>query len=310
MYAPSLLPPGVVVFERGWLSANNILLTDDQGSWLVDTGYVCHTAQTVALVAHQLGERTLDHIVNTHLHSDHCGGNAGLQARWPGVQTWVPQASWAAVQAWDERLLSHGDTGQDCDRFRAEAVLTPGQVLRMAGRDWQVIAAPGHDDDAVVLFEPEGRVLLAGDAIWGQGLSVVFPELWGQGAGQAFERVAATLDRIEQLAPRVVVPGHGAPFTDVAGALAQSRSRLAHFRAHPEAHAQYAAKVLLKFHLLAVQQCTPDQLWAWATAVPYLRGLHQRLAPDQPPVEWLNGLLQALVKAGAASVEPGQVHNR
>ena len=35
-------------------------------------------------------ERPLDLLLNTHLHSDHCGGNAALQARHPGVRTLIP----------------------------------------------------------------------------------------------------------------------------------------------------------------------------------------------------------------------------
>ena len=148
----SLLPNGVQVFERGWLSANNVLLRDAEQAWLVDTGYVTHSAQTLALVQHALGQQPLAHIVNTHLHSDHCGGNAQLQAAYPDSQTWVPERSWQAVSQWDESALSYQVTGQDCARFTAQHAMSPGDELAMAGLRWQVLAAPGHDDDAVLLF--------------------------------------------------------------------------------------------------------------------------------------------------------------
>ena len=71
----------MTVFERGWLSSNNILFTGQHsGAALVDTGYCTHSAQTLALVQSALGRRPLERILNTHLHSDHCGGNAALQA--------------------------------------------------------------------------------------------------------------------------------------------------------------------------------------------------------------------------------------
>ena len=75
--------PGVAstmrVLERGWVSSNNVLLfDDDQSATLVDTGYVTHGEQTLALVRHALEGRRLTRIINTHLHSDHCGGNALL----------------------------------------------------------------------------------------------------------------------------------------------------------------------------------------------------------------------------------------
>ncbi len=48
--ASALIPPTMRVFERGWLSSNNVLLFDDDSSaTLVDTGYVSHRTQTLAL---------------------------------------------------------------------------------------------------------------------------------------------------------------------------------------------------------------------------------------------------------------------
>ena len=78
---------GFHVFERGWLSANNILLFDDDSAVLIDSGYVTHAPQTVALVQQALNGRMLDLLLNTHLHSDHCGGNQALQQAYPGLQS-------------------------------------------------------------------------------------------------------------------------------------------------------------------------------------------------------------------------------
>ena len=86
----SLLPPDIRVFERGWLSSNNILLLGQDNTALVDSGYASHAPQTLALVASALGDRPLDQLVNTHLHSDHCGGNAALQSHYPALRTAIP----------------------------------------------------------------------------------------------------------------------------------------------------------------------------------------------------------------------------
>ena len=79
MTEPSLLPPGVTVFERGWLSSNNVLLTAPDRTVLIDSGYAIHSDQTSSLLRRALGTRGLDFLFNSHLHSDHCGGNAALQ---------------------------------------------------------------------------------------------------------------------------------------------------------------------------------------------------------------------------------------
>ncbi|MDB5894178.1 MAG: fold metallo-hydrolase, partial [Rhodoferax sp.] len=111
------LPAGVTVFERGWLSANNILLQGEAGSALVDSGYCTHAPQTLALLSHALQGRPLDHLLNTHLHSDHCGGNAALQAAYPALRTHIPPGQAAHVADWDPVALSYAPTGQQCPAF-------------------------------------------------------------------------------------------------------------------------------------------------------------------------------------------------
>src|SRR5690242_19366599 len=96
-----LLPASMRVFERGWLSANNILFIGRDGTTLVDSGYVTHAPQTLALVRHALGDRPLDRIVNTHLHSDHCGGNALLKDAF-GSRIAIPVSEAGKVRRWDE----------------------------------------------------------------------------------------------------------------------------------------------------------------------------------------------------------------
>ncbi|NVO07596.1 MAG: MBL fold metallo-hydrolase, partial [Rhodoferax sp.] len=210
------LPDGVTVLERGWLSSNNIVITGSAGCALVDSGYCTHSAQTLLLVDSVLQGRPLDLLVNTHLHSDHVGGNAALQARYPAMQTLIPPGHAQYVAAWDTEKLTYAPTGQNCPQFRFDATLQPGSEVRLGNLLWQVHAAPGHDSHSVILFEPHSRTLLSADALWERGFGVVFPELDGD---DAFHEVAQTLDVIEALQPLVVIPGHGAPFADVAAAL-------------------------------------------------------------------------------------------
>lgn len=303
---PPALPPEIIVIERGWLSANNVLLLGRDCTALVDSGYCAHAPQTVALVESALDGRVLDQLLNTHLHSDHCGGNAALQARWPQLATRIPPGQWAQVQDWDPVALSYVPTGQECPRFRADGVLPLGTEVQLGDRAWQVHAAPGHDTHAVVLFEPHARVLISGDALWENGFGVVFPELDGE---QAFAEVGATLDLIERLNPLTVIPGHGSVFGDVPAALARARRRLAGFEADPVKHARHAAKVLLKYKLLELQHTTVPALQQWADGTPYFGLLHQAHFADQPKAQWLHSLVADLERSGAAVRQGEALHN-
>ena len=89
-----LLPSGIEVFERGWLSANNIFHFGESDVSIVDTGYYAHSQMTLDLVNKALKKNDLSNlnkIVNTHLHSDHCGGNAALQKHF-GCEVYVPDS--------------------------------------------------------------------------------------------------------------------------------------------------------------------------------------------------------------------------
>ena len=296
----SLDLPGITVLERGWLSANNILLQDSARAVLVDSGYMTHASQTCALVRQALGDRALDLLVNTHLHSDHCGGNAALQRQWPALQTWIPPGLAPAVEVWDENRLSYRPTGQRCEPFRIDGLLQPGSVHRWADLEWQVHAAPGHDPDSVILFAPAARLLISADALWQQGFGVVFPELDDIAA---FDDVAATLDLIERLQPQTVIPGHGAIFTDVAAALSVARRKLDGFARTPDKHLRYGTKVLLKFKLLEFGRVPEDEFVQWALAVPYMQRLHQRHGQGYSPREWIDALLAELEQGGALTRE-------
>jgi glyoxylase-like metal-dependent hydrolase (beta-lactamase superfamily II) len=303
------LPTGVSVFERGWLSANNVLLQGRATAALVDTGYASHSAQTLSLVRHALGGRPLSLVLNTHLHSDHCGGNAALQAAYPQARTLIPPGQAEQVRNWDPVALTYEPTGQTCPRFRADGLLRPGDELALADKVWQVHASPGHDPHSVILFEPASRTLLSADSLWENGFGVVFPELEGVAA---FDEVAATLERIEQLGPLFVVPGHGSVFSGeiaVKAALARARSRLAAFVQDPARHASHAAKVLLKFRLLEIQSATRAELIDWAGRTRYFSLVAERYFGNREVASWIPQLLEELVRSKAAEFEGDLVVN-
>ena len=301
-----LLPPEITVLERGWLSANNILFIGQRDTAVVDTGYCSHAEQTVALLKSSLAGRPLDRILNTHLHSDHCGGNAALQRAWPALRTAIPPGQAPHVRHWDPYALSYTPTGQDCPAFGFDTLLEPGSCVLLGDKSWQVHATPGHDPHSVVLFEPQGRLLISADALWQNGFGVVFPELEGT---EAFAEVAATLDVIEALAPRVVIPGHGAVFTDAPKAIDGARRRLDGFVRDPEKHALYAAKVLLKYKLLEWQHISTADLATWTQATPYFCMLRTRYFEAQTQAQWLARLTDDLVRSGAATREGEVLHN-
>jgi len=298
---------GLVVFERGWLSSNNVLFAGDESTEavLVDTGYATHREQTVALMLRALAGRPLDRIINTHLHSDHCGGNQALQAVF-GCKIDVPEAEIAKVDAWDMEALTFEATGQTCERFVRTGAIGPHRRVRLGRHSWDVVAAPGHDPSSIALHQPELGVLVSADALWENGFGVVFPELEG---AQAFDDVGECLERFAALDVEWVIPGHGAPFSEVDVAISRAMRRLAGFKAAPDRHAWHAAKVLVKFHMLEVQTCPADTLREWMTRTPYLDEIHRRYFSRRSLEVLCTTLIRELVDAGKLRVDSGLVYD-
>ncbi len=305
------LPAAIRVFERGWLSCNNILLTgaNDAGASavLVDSSYIAHAAQTVALLRHALAGAPLDWLVNTHCHSDHMGGNAPVQRAF-GCRTSLPAGEAALIERWDDRemLLTYAD--QRAERFAYDDCFADGDRLGMGGLAWEVIAAPGHDPHAVMFWCEAERILISGDALWQNGFGVIFPRLLGDAAGRdaAYAQTRATLERIAALPVHTVIPGHGAAFDDVPAALARAFKRLESFEQDDTRLARHALKVILIFSLLERRRIALADLPGYLAGVGLLTDINARflqLAP-QALADWL---VTDLERAGALKREDGAI---
>ncbi len=291
------MPPGVEVVERGWLSANSIFHFGEGDVSLVDSGYCAHQTMTLNLVRHALerqGRTSLNKVVNTHLHSDHCGGNAQL-AKSYDCKIYIPSAEAPAVENWNEDLLSYQNLGQECPRFQHDGILVPGQSIQLGSYRWTILSALGHDPHSVMLYQERYGILISADALWEEGFGVIFPESWGE---PGFEEVAQTLDLIEGLTISVVIPGHGKVFTDVAKSIATARSRLDYLVSNPDRNARHGAKVLLKYKLIEWQAKGLIEVKEWILNTPALRSAANQLNMDAE--EFAQWLPQALVKSGAA----------
>jgi len=318
------LPDSIRVIERGWLSSNNILLFDGATTaTLIDSGYVGHAAQTLELIKSALmkplrsgtgqedtlpaplriAERRLRRLVNTHSHSDHIGGNAMLQAAF-GCEILIPAGIERHIDEWNEEALLLGPASQRGERFRHDGVIAAGDTLTMGGLEWQALAAPGHDMAALVFYCPTERILISGDALWADGFGIVFGEILGEAGALAATR--ETLEMLARLPVDVVIPGHGAPFSDVAAALDRAFKRLTAFEQDPARMAKNAIKACFVFNLLDLGRLPRAELVAHVGSVPLFRDVGTRLlGMDVAALAvWLQ---DELLRAGAVRIEGGDI---
>jgi glyoxylase-like metal-dependent hydrolase (beta-lactamase superfamily II) len=272
------LPASVRVIRRGWLNCNQVVLLEPAQAVLVDSGYCTHAPRTIAMVEGALGDRPLARLVNTHCHSDHIGGNAAVIERF-GCRVTIPAGEAPGIDDWERQERWNAYVDQEARAFRYDDLLAPGDVFDGGGLEWEVFAAPGHDMEALMFFEPAHGLLMTGDALWQDGLGFVWPH---EGSNPFVLAALGTLDRIERLAPRVVIPGHGEPFEDIAGAIARARSRLGAFAADPRRTARHMMKVMFVFSLLHRGSLAAGGVNDYVNGVPCYADLNARFVGDDP----------------------------
>lgn len=292
----ALLPPQIHVFVRDWLSANNILLKSRDGHVLIDSGYKTHAPLTLALLrtARGLGGEPLAKLVNTHLHSDHIGGNAAVRDAY-GCTIVFPESEAPFIRRWDTKALLLDYADQQADRFDIDETLQVGTTQVWGDLEWQMLASPGHDMGALVFYNPEYRILVSGDALWENGYGFVMPASLDP---DALPATRDTLDMIAGLDVRVVIPGHGEVFTDVDAALDRAYRRTDAFEADETRVARHALKVLLTFTLLHRRRMAIADLPAYVDRIGIFRDFNAAVL-RMTPTALAAMLVDALERAGA-----------
>lgn len=297
-----LLPPQLHVFVRDWLSSNNILLKSRDGHVLIDSGYVRHAPLTLALLASPqgIGDAPLAKLVNTHCHSDHMGGNGAIQARYR-CPVALPEGEAPLIAAWDQKALLLDYCDQRADRFVVDEIIRPGDTHVWGDLEWRAIAAPGHDMGALVFCNAEHGILISGDALWENGFGIVMPP---EIDPSALPATRATLETIANLDPRIVIPGHGDPFTDIAAALDRAFRRLEALEADSLRAVRHVLKSLLMFSLLDKQRMLVADLPGYLDRLEVCRDFNA-LFFRLPPAELAERLVGELERAGAVRREDG-----
>ena len=300
------LAGGVTVIERGWLNCNQIALKSADRNVLVDSGYGRHADATIGYVADALQHAPLHWLINTHCHSDHMGGNRALRARY-GCRLTIPTGEVKHVVPWTEQSCWAEEMDQYVEEFVFDDTMAAGDTFDAGGFNWQAHAAPGHDMDALMLFAAAPRILITGDALWERGMGFVWPQQLHDSHGNPFIQAArAALDVIEKLDPAIVVPGHGAPFSNVASALADARGKLAAFERDPVKNARHVVKGLFVFTLLDKGQMNLADVPAYLASVPVYRRMREEYQLGSN-VEFAARMLEELLAAKALQIEGGML---
>jgi glyoxylase-like metal-dependent hydrolase (beta-lactamase superfamily II) len=179
----------------------------------------------------------------THAHADHVGLAARVRAE-SGCEVWMhPRADgflailddFAGTERARARrsrregvpealIADYACMVEEADGtlspIEVDAPLVPGVHVPSALGDWDVVETPGHTPSHVCLYQPERRLLIAGDLVARQFVPY-FDYGWSE---DPVAEYLASLDAVAALEVDLVLPGHGRPLREFGSLVASHRA--------------------------------------------------------------------------------------
>jgi glyoxylase-like metal-dependent hydrolase (beta-lactamase superfamily II) len=293
-----LLPTWVSWQRRPFPDANLLLLHGRQPA-LVDSGFVGHAQETAAWVGAHVSELAL--VVNTHWHSDHVGGNALLQAAGAGIAASTRDAE--AVTRRDPGCCQAEYLDQPVAAYTVDEPLDDGQTLRLGDADWQVVRTPGHTPGHLSLWQPEERLLVVGDALSDYDVGWVNLALDGPDAAAT---ALASVYRLVDLGPRVLLTAHGPIPADTGAALATAVRRAQRLVDDPAGAVWYGTRRILAFALMIRSGIPVGEIEPYLHARAWLSDAARLL--DRTPEALATELVDTMLRSGAVVVRDERLH--
>jgi cyclase len=179
-----------VYLIRSGASGNVTVLVAEDGVVLVDDKFAMEH-DGIMTELRRITDQPVLYVINTHLHQDHSGGNAALQAL---------SAKVVAHENARRTMAETQDTGLPNITLEEHLRLYHGEFvldLYYLGR--------GHTDGDIVIHLPEQRIVLMGDlfATWEPYVHLIH-----YAAGGSLREWSRTLERALALDFDTVIPGH------------------------------------------------------------------------------------------------------
>lgn len=225
---PEQVADGVRLLRGGTRLAMNVVLIDEPDGAGVTVFDAAEPGMASAILAAARERGGIRRVVLGHADNDHRGA-----APYLGAPVLCHPLEVAAAEAGGHR-----------DYWRMGELPLPVRLLHrtLMARRWEggpvridgtvregdqiagfsVVELPGHAPGLIALFREADRVALVSDALYmtdmlGRPQDPAVPEV---AYNHDTERARASLERLADLEPRIVVPGHAGPLTeDVVGAL-------------------------------------------------------------------------------------------
>ncbi len=224
--------PGMATRENRAFNSNSAFVVTPEGVLVFDALGTPVLGEQLRRAIATVTPRPIRRVIISHFHADHFYGLQSLKA--DGVEIWA-HASGRATFGSESAVSRLEQRRRDLAPYVDEQTRLIGADRWLEFKDGQPIdftfgglkmrlidVSGAHSPEDIMLFVIDDRVLLAGDLYFSGRIPFV-----GQADSKAW---LAALDRIEPLAPDVVIPGHGAASRDPKPDIELTRKYLLYLR--------------------------------------------------------------------------------
>jgi glyoxylase-like metal-dependent hydrolase (beta-lactamase superfamily II) len=207
-------------------SLNSYVVISEKRNLIVDTGFnrkECEDAMMAGLDELGIDLNKTD-IFITHLHADHFGlvsklasensavyfNRFDIEALTDGEGGWEESLFYVEKHGFPkeklrEALQKHPGYKYASDRIPALSIVKNGDVLTIGDYNFRCVETPGHTHGHTCLYEPDKKVLIAGDHI----LIDITPNIacW-RDSDNPLQDYLESLEKVYHLDIRLVLPGH------------------------------------------------------------------------------------------------------
>ena len=176
---------------------------------LIDVGTGARLLDEQKRLKEYLDGKKLHRLVLTHMHFDHTGGAAAMQA-FTGAEALAHPPDSKALAEGDDALTCSGWLGEKQRPLKINAV-KEGELIDCGDMALEVLHTPGHTAGSICLWDKVAGNLFSGDTVFANG----GVGRWDLPTGD-HGALVSSLERLLELDVKGLYPGHG-PFYEEDG---------------------------------------------------------------------------------------------
>ncbi|ORU91095.1 MAG: MBL fold metallo-hydrolase [Cycloclasticus sp. symbiont of Poecilosclerida sp. N] len=188
-------------FENGGNIVNTGFIVTTAGVIVIDTGPSLRYGKQMKSAIASVTDKSINRVYLTHHHPDHFLGNLAFEGT-PiyALSTTAENIKNEGAGFADNLYLMVGDWMRGTDSFQPTKIAKAGRVL-LGGHDIEILSYSGHTSGDMAILDNTTGVLFSGDLIFHKR-TLTTPHA-------NIDKWLATIDSLNKLPFKVLVPGHG-----------------------------------------------------------------------------------------------------